>query len=67
MDAPKKLTPYECRLEHHNVLNDPKHPMFEPYKRADPMALRYIEAVYASAFGKATVEIGEGIEIHHKL
>ena len=53
----------DARSEYAKVMNDPKHPHYEGFRRRDPKAEEYVNDLYRRAAGTEKVTFGQGISV----
>jgi hypothetical protein len=53
----------DAEAEYAKVMNDPKHPHYEGFKRHDPAAEAYVNELFRKAYGTEKVTIGQGVGI----
>lgn len=60
-----KISGEDARNELSLIMNDPKNPRHEGYRRGDPTVMQYIAELYQKAYGTGKVEIGSagGVDI----
>jgi hypothetical protein len=61
-----KISGEDAKTELSAIMNDPKNPRYEGYKRGDAAVMTYIDELYAKAYGTGKADIGRGIDIGPK-
>ena len=55
-----QITGESATDEYAKILNDPKHPQYEGFRRNDPKAIAYVDALYRRAYGNKQVQLDAG-------